>query len=179
MRVNGWTCNGDHSPDKCPSKGKAWTLLDPRAYSWHDPESGETRPTNDEPVRAPIDGTGDLADYFVPASKPQFSNSTVRPAPSGPEPTNSPEVPKDLPKTRRGESPLAPSGHSTTANAFFHGPPLFQSGSNKGSFGTHQYHHMRCRNQASYCFVLAKQTPKALTPCFWAGSPVWRVTSLP
>ena len=24
---------------------------------------------------------------------------------------------------------------------FFHGPPLSQSGSNKGSFGTHQYHH--------------------------------------
>ena len=44
----------------------------------------------------------------MPASKPQFSNSTVRPAPSGPEPTNSPEVPEDLPKTRRGESPLAP-----------------------------------------------------------------------
>ena len=62
---------------------------------------------------------------------------------------------------------------------FFHGPPLFQSGSNKGSFGTHQYHHMRCRNQASYYYILAKQTPKVLTPCFWAGSPVWRVTSLP
>ena len=43
----------------------------------------------------------------MPASKPQFSNSTV-PAPSGSEPTNSPEVPEDLPKTRRGESPLAP-----------------------------------------------------------------------
>ena len=23
VRINGWTCNGDHSPDKCPSKGKA------------------------------------------------------------------------------------------------------------------------------------------------------------
>ena len=23
VRVNGWTCNGDHSPDKCPNKGKA------------------------------------------------------------------------------------------------------------------------------------------------------------
>ena len=89
-------------------KGKAWTLLDPRAHSRHDPESGETRPTNDEPVRAPIDGTGDLADYFVPASKPQFSNPIVRPAPSGPEPTNSPEVPDDLPKPRGGESLMAP-----------------------------------------------------------------------
>ena len=78
--------------------------------------AGETRPTNDEPVRAPIDGTGDLADYFVPASKPQFSNPIVRPAPSGPEPTNSPEVPEDLPKPRGGESPMAPP--LTTANTF-------------------------------------------------------------
>ena len=23
VRINGWTCNGDHSPDKCTSKGKA------------------------------------------------------------------------------------------------------------------------------------------------------------
>ena len=22
VRVNGWTCNGDHSPDKCSNKGK-------------------------------------------------------------------------------------------------------------------------------------------------------------
>ena len=54
---------------------------DPRARSRHDPESGETRPTNDEPVCAPIGGTGDLADYFAPASQPQFSNPTVRSAP--------------------------------------------------------------------------------------------------
>ena len=44
----------------------------------------------------------------MPASKPQFSNPTVRPAPSGPEPTNSPEVQEDLPKPWRGESPMAP-----------------------------------------------------------------------
>ena len=74
----------------------------------HDPESGETRPTNDEPVRAPIDGTGDLADYFAPASKPQFSNPTVRSAPSGPEPTNSPEVQEDLSQPWRGGYPMAP-----------------------------------------------------------------------
>ena len=47
-------------------------------------------------------------DYFVPASKPQSSNPTLRPAPPGPDPTNSPEVQEDFPKPRRGESPLAP-----------------------------------------------------------------------
>ena len=44
----------------------------------------------------------------MPASKPQFSNPIVRPAPSGPEPTNSPEVADDLPKPRGGESLMAP-----------------------------------------------------------------------
>ena len=39
----------------------------------------------------------------MPASKPQFSNPIV-----GPEPTNSPEVPDDLPKPRGGESLMAP-----------------------------------------------------------------------
>ena len=32
----------------------------------------------------------------------------MRPAPSGPEPTNSPEVQEDLPKPGGGESPMAP-----------------------------------------------------------------------
>ena len=68
VRINGWTCNGDHSPDKCTSKGKL-------ELSWT-PELIERCPTNDEPVSAPIDGTGDLADYFVPASEPRFSNPT-------------------------------------------------------------------------------------------------------
>ena len=49
-----------------------------------------------------------MADYFVPASKPQSSNPTLRPAPPGPDPTNSPEVQKDFPKPSRGESPPAP-----------------------------------------------------------------------
>ena len=44
----------------------------------------------------------------MPASKPQSSNPTLRPAPPGPDPTNSPEVQEDFPKPRRGESPLAP-----------------------------------------------------------------------
>ena len=44
----------------------------------------------------------------MPASKPQSSNPTLRPAPPGPEPTNSPEVQKDFPKPSRGESPPAP-----------------------------------------------------------------------
>ena len=40
--------------------------------------------------------------------KPQSSNPTVRPAPLGPEPTNSPEVQEDFPKPCGGESPMAP-----------------------------------------------------------------------
>ena len=44
----------------------------------------------------------------MPASKPQSSNPTLRPAPPGPEPTNSPEVQEDFPKPSRGESPPAP-----------------------------------------------------------------------
>ena len=150
------------------TRGKLEPLsMDRRAHSRHDPESGETRPTNDEPVRAPIDGTGDLADYFVPASKPQFSNPTVRPAPLGPEPTNSPEVQEDLSQNPGGRvSYGSPFGHFTVYKHSFHGPPLSQSGSNKGSFGTHQYHHMRYRHQASYCYILARQTLRVLTPCF-------------
>ena len=150
-------CGRSHA---CPVRVN-WT---PELIAGMIQRAGETRPTNDEPVRAPIDGTGDLADYFVPASKPQFSNPTVRPAPSGPEPTNSPVVQEDLPKPCRGESPMAPwTLHN--CKHFFHGPPLSQSGSNKGSFGTHQYHHMRCRHQASYCCILARQTLRVLTPC--------------
>ena len=49
---------------------------------------------------------------------------------------------------------------------FFRGPPLSQSGSNEGSFGTRQYHHMRYRHQASYCFLLARKTLKVWTQCF-------------
>ena len=44
----------------------------------------------------------------MPASKPQSFNPTLRPAPPGPEPTNSPEVQEDFPKPSRGESPPAP-----------------------------------------------------------------------
>ena len=45
---------------------------------------------------------------------------------------------------------------------FFHGPPLCQSGSNKGSFGTHQYHHMRCRNQAQLLLYTGKADSQSL-----------------
>ena len=128
------------------------------------------QPVPQTPVRAPIDGTGDLADYFVPASKPQFSNPTMRSAPSGPEPTNSPEVQEDLSKPWRGESPTAPPlDISQLQPHFFHGPPLSQSGSNEGSFGTHQYYHMRYRHQASYCYILARKTLKVWTQCFWSS----------
>ena len=53
----------------------------------------------------------------MPASKPQFSNPTVRPAPSGPEPTISPEVQEDLPKPGGGRvSYGSPFGHFTLTN---------------------------------------------------------------
>ena len=55
----------------------------------------------------------------MPASKPQFSNPTMRPAPSGPEPTNSPEVQKDLPKPWGGESPIAPPLHTSQLQTLF------------------------------------------------------------
>ena len=55
----------------------------------------------------------------MPASKPQFSNPIVRPAPSGPEPTNSPEVPEDLPKPRGGESPMASPLHTLQLQTLF------------------------------------------------------------
>ena len=55
---------------------------------------------------------------------------------------------------------------------FFHGPPLFQSGSNKGSFGTHQYHHMRYKHQPSYCYILARQTRESGLRAFEPAVPI-------
>ena len=59
-----------------------------------------------------------------------------------------------------------PLGTFYSYSNFFHGPPLFQSGSNKGSFGTHRFHHMKCKHQPSYCYILARQTLRVWTPCF-------------
>ena len=66
-----------------------------------------------------------------------------------------------------GASPLwLPLWTFYSYSNFFHEPPLFQSGSNKGSFGTHRFHHMKCKHQPSYCYILARQTLRVWTPCF-------------
>ena len=54
-----------------------------------------------------------LGGYFVPASKPVFSNPTGRPAPLGPDPINSPEVHGDSSNLLRGGSPMTPCRDSS------------------------------------------------------------------
>ena len=91
-------------PTSVPARGKLEPPLDTGAYSRHVPASGETRPTNEEPVSAPIDGTGPGGLLCASVR----TNPTGTSAPSGPEPVNSPGVHGDSSKLLRGGSPMAP-----------------------------------------------------------------------
>ena len=86
VRVNGWTCNGDHSPDKCPNKGKAWTLLDPQLIAGMIQRAGKRAPrmTSQSGLRLMGQET-----WRITLCQSQ-------------------EVQEDFPKPSRGESPLAP-----------------------------------------------------------------------
>ena len=64
-----------------------------------------------------------------------------------------------------------PLGTFYSYSNFFHGAPLFQSGSNKGSFGTHRFHHMKCKHQPSYCYILARHGLRAFEPAVPIGGP--------
>ena len=60
-----------------------------------------------------------LGGYFVPASKPVFSNPTGRPTPLGPDPINSPEVHGDSSNLLRGGSPMTPCRDSSQLRSLF------------------------------------------------------------
>ena len=60
-----------------------------------------------------------LGGYFVPASKPVFSNPTGRPAPLGPDPINSPEVHGGSSNLLRGGSPMTPCRDSSQLRSLF------------------------------------------------------------
>ena len=157
VRVNGWTCNGDHSPDKCPSKGKIAGMIQ---------RAGKRAPrmTSQSVLRL----MGQETWRTILCQRPNHSlpiqlcgrHLGVRNPPILQKPKRTSQNPV-------GASLLwLPLWTSHSYKNFFHGPPLFQSGSNKGSFGTHQYHHMRYKHQPSYCYILARQTQRVWTPCF-------------
>ena len=116
VRVNGWTCNGDHSPDKCSNKGKPWTLPGPGAYySPQGPASGEKDPTNEEPVKAQTDGIHGRAPIFVPAtSTMQFSEPVPNPTKQGASAALSPTPPDFSKVSPIPEAPLQVTGDSVT-----------------------------------------------------------------
>ena len=89
--------DGENGFDKSKAVVQARSLI----------HSGKTSSLSDGVAR-PTTGFNLDALCDVPASKPQFSNPTVRSAPSGPEPTNSPEVQEDLSQPWRGGYPMAP-----------------------------------------------------------------------
>ena len=64
-----------------------------------------------------------LGGYFVPASKPVFSNPTGRPAPLGPDPINSPEVHGDSSNLLRGGSPMTPCRDTSQLRLFARAAP--------------------------------------------------------
>ena len=115
VRVNGWTCNGDHSPDKCSNKGKPWTLPGPGAYSPQGPASGEKGPTNEEPVKAQTDGIHGLAPTFVPATATkQFSEPVPKPTKQGASAAVSPTPPNFSKVSPIPEAPLQMTGDLVT-----------------------------------------------------------------